>query len=581
MSLMSKDFSVRSFLVAGVIMAVGLAARAVLELVLPGLPAFITLYPAVALTGLLCGPAAGGSALLVAVAAASYLWIPPRLSFAIPDTTGLVTVGLFALASSIVLSASALLRGELNRISVARTALDMGLDVGGIGVWEMNLRTRRITASRAARRLHGIGEADIRTTLEDWTGGIDAADLETARQRLSAAIADGVTADYDYRVGGGPDGPRWVNARARVVATPTERRLVVALIDISEQVRAQQALRRERERLQLALEAGSMAVWDFQPDTDEAIVDARYAMTVGLEPEINVLSRAQVAVSIHPEDLARVGAEHDAALASGGDYRIEYRVRDPAGGFRWVVSKGRLIKGAGSLEPDRLVGVIQDITDQKQREEDLREIAWTRELLVREADHRIKNSLQMVVSLLMLSMRGLEAGGAAEQALRGAIARVGAIAASHLALQGSQDLKTVDLAVTLRDLCAHFAELHPARLIECDVADALTLSADRAIPLGLVVSEVITNALRHAFVGRDGGSVRVRAFAEGGDLVVKVIDDGVGMAALTEHTGLGSRIISSLTARIEAGLEIESAPGAGATVTLRLALSDEGGLAVG
>jgi len=574
MSMMFRDRSPRSFLVAGAIMAVALAARALLDTALPAIPAFITLYPAVALAGLLCGPTAGGSVLVVAVVAAIYFWIPPRLSFAIPDATGSVTVALFVVASTIVLWAAALLRSELNRVAVARAALDMELDVGGIGLWEMNLRTARITASSAARRLHAMGEDEHQTRPEDWLRGVDPADLETARKQLTAAVADGVLATYSYRVGGGPDGPRWINARGRVVSTTTERRLVVALVDITDQVRIEQALRRERERLQLALKAGALAVWDYRSDTDEATIDARYAVTLGFDPAIKVLSRAEVGDAIHPEDRPRVAAEHEAALAAGGDYRIEYRTIDTCGGFRWVVSRGRLVKGASSSEPDRLVGIVQDITEQKQREAELREIALTRELLVREADHRIKNSLQMAISLMVLSMRGLEAGSAAEQALRGAITRVEAIAASHLALQGSQDLKTIDLTVTLRELCTHFSELHPVCEVECHVEGTPILSADRAIPLGLVISELITNALRHAFKGRGGGLVRVEARQDGEDLVVKVIDDGVGITAQAGRTGLGSRIIQTLTAQTKASLEIGGTPGGGTTVTLRLALTD-------
>jgi two-component sensor histidine kinase len=175
---------------------------------------------------------------------------------------------------------------------------------------------------------------------------------------------------------------------------------------------------------------------------------------------------------------------------------------------------------------------------------------------------------------MMSSMRGLEAGSAAEHALAGAIARVQAIAASHLALQGSKDLKTVDLAVTLRELCAHFAQLHPTCEVDHIVVGTPILSADRAIPLGLVISELITNALRHAFKGRGSGSVRLEARQGDEDLVVRVIDDGIGMAAPAGRTGLGSRIIRTLTAQINAALEVDSTPGVGTAVTLRLALSN-------
>ncbi len=574
MVLMFKDRSPRSFLFAGLIVAVALVVRGLLETALPGLTAFITLYPAVALAGLLCGPTAGGATLLVSVFAASYFWIPPKLSFAMPDATDGVAIGLFVVTSTIVILASALLRKELNRFAVATVAIELALDVGGIGLWEMDLRDQTITASSAARRLHAIDERTTQTMPEDWLCGIDPADIDLARQRLGAAVADGALAAYSYRVEGGPDGPRWINARGRVVSTSTQRRLVVALVDITEQVRIEQGLRLERERLQMALEAGALAVWVYRPDTDVATVDARYAVTLGLEPTIKLLTREEVGLAIHPEDRARVSAEHEAALATGRAYSIEYRSINPAGGFRWVVSKGRLIKGKDQSEPDRLVGIVQDITDQKQRESELRDIALTREILVREADHRIKNSLQLVVSLMLVSMRGLEADSPAHLALRGAIARVKAIAASHLALQGSHDLKTVNLDVTLRDLCAHFAELHPVADVECCVVGSPSLSADRAIPLGLVISELVTNALRHAFKGRCGGVVRVEAHADGPDLVVKVIDDGMGMAAGIGQTGLGSRIIRTMTTQIDARLQIDSTPGQGTTVTVRLALGD-------
>jgi two-component sensor histidine kinase len=98
------------------------------------------------------------------------------------------------------------------------------------------------------------------------------------------------------------------------------------------------------------------------------------------------------------------------------------------------------------------------------------------------------------------------------------------------------------------------------------------LSADRAIPLALVISELITNALRHAFKDRSSGYIRLEARQGDTDLVVRVVDDGVGMVAQAGRTGLGSHIIRTLTAQINAALEIDSTPGVGTAVTLRLAL---------
>jgi two-component sensor histidine kinase/PAS domain-containing protein len=462
-------------------------------------------------------------------------------------------------------------------------AVDLGLTAGGVGIWEYSLRTGRIVASPAAQSLHGLPEGSGPTSAEDWLRGVPPDDAEAARSALRAALAEGTTASYAYRIiGGAAEEPRWISARGRVIAAGGERRLLCALVDVTDQMKVQDELRRERERLRLALEAGALAVWDYIPATGALTIDTRYAATMGLPPDVKNLTRADIGARIHPEDRPRVAAEHDAFVASGADYHIEYRFVTPAGEIRWVVSQGIFIDGDMTGDTGSMVGVIQDITDRKRREEELQALAATRELLVREADHRIKNSLQLVNSLLTVQLRGIEDRAAAD-ALRGAIARVSAIAASHLALQGSADLKTIDLAVTLKELCAHFAELHPGIAILCRPGETLMLDADRAIPLGLAVSEVLTNALRHAFLDRQSGTVAVDASTELGELIVCVRDDGAGMKSQgDERSGLGSRIIRSLATRLEARIDIESSPGSGTAVTLRLPLKsgESRGLAV-
>ena len=545
--------------------------RGALDLALPGLPPFITLYPAVALAGLFCGPAPAAVAGLIGLVVAFFVWVPPRLTFALPNLTDCVSIAMFVASSSIVLWAAAALRARLNAADVARYGLELGLAAGGVGTWEINLRTGRIAASSAAYALHGLPERKRRTTPEDWLRGIHPEDEVAARAVLQKAVIDGTQASYTYRIFGGAEGTRWINARGKVVSSGRDRRLLCALVDITEQVRTQDELRRERERLRLALEAGSLAVWDFDLGTGAATIDTTYAKTMDLDPGVKRLTPEQIGERIHPDDLPRVSAEHEALLASGADYHIEYRVITSSGDVRWLASQGILIKGDVASDPGRLIGIVQDITDRKRREDNLRDLAAARELLVREADHRIKNSLQLAISLLSVQLRGIEDRAAAD-ALRGAITRISAIAASHLALQSSADLKDVDLTILLKDLCVHFAQLNPGIAILYRPTGALMLDADRAIPLGLTVSEVITNALRHAFPNGAAGSVSVETMMEAPQLIVRIHDDGVGMQPQAGEAGLGSRIIRSLAAQLAATIEVESVPRRGTVVTLRLPL---------
>jgi two-component sensor histidine kinase len=114
--------------------------------------------------------------------------------------------------------------------------------------------------------------------------------------------------------------------------------------------------------------------------------------------------------------------------------------------------------------------------------------------------------------------------------------------------------------------------LQPSVGVVCRCGEGLLLDADRAIPLGLAVSEVVTNALRHAFAGRDGGTVMVEAAVERLMLIVRISDDGVGMPAESAGAGLGSRLIRSLAARLGATVQVQSSPRDGTVVTLRLPL---------
>lgn len=204
------------------------------------------------------------------------------------------------------------------------------------------------------------------------------------------------------------------------------------------------------------------------------------------------------------------------------------------------------------------------------REEELREALRARDLLVREADHRIKNSLQLVASLLALQ-RSKVADPAAAAALTEAIARVRAVGESHRALHRSADLTTVDLARMLGDLATHVGQLVASARVECQAEEGVEIDAERAIPLGLVVSELLTNAARHAYGGGEGGVVWVRAATVDGQVEVTVSDEGVGMDPEAPRTeSLGTTIVRALTRQIGAELILSSAPGCGTTVTLRL-----------
>jgi two-component sensor histidine kinase len=189
---------------------------------------------------------------------------------------------------------------------------------------------------------------------------------------------------------------------------------------------------------------------------------------------------------------------------------------------------------------------------------------------MREADHRIKNSLQLVVAVLRLQLAKVPDPDA-KHMLSEAIARVDAVANAHLALQSSPDFQSVEVDRMLKDLCDRIGSLNPALCVVCDARAGVWLDADRAIPLGLLVSETLTNALKHAFPDGAAGEVRLTTKEAAGSLEIVIADGGVGLPATPSRPGLGTSVVKALSNQIGAVVTTESRPGSGTTVTVRLA----------
>lgn len=227
---------------------------------------------------------------------------------------------------------------------------------------------------------------------------------------------------------------------------------------------------------------------------------------------------------------------------------------------------------------------------ERQRTESLLRAALARQdLLAREMSHRVKNSLAIVASLLALQARAAE-DPAVQMALADARSRVEAIASVHDQLwrQGDKDGDKaagegegvpgeLDLAPFLEKLVANLASGVPCQRLAC-TACPQRISADRAIPIGLLVNELVTNALKYAYPPEThpgGGEIRVRAERQPGSLVVEVADDGIGLPAEFEigrnSKSLGMRVVGSLTRQLGGSLTIP-ARGKGACFRLEVPL---------
>jgi two-component system, sensor histidine kinase PdtaS len=213
------------------------------------------------------------------------------------------------------------------------------------------------------------------------------------------------------------------------------------------------------------------------------------------------------------------------------------------------------------------VGLVSLAIEHDMASEAVRE----RDLLLNELSHRTRNDFANVVTLLNLQSRS--ANEEAKEALISAAERVQTIARVHRRLELRDDRVVVDTKSYIGELCA---DLRLSRLamrpiaIECN-AESHSVSLEKAVPLGLIINESVTNAAKHAFPGQRHGSIIVH-FRRGGDVYKLVVaDDGVGQVDGPEpgKAGIGNRLMGMLAAQLGSKIEVERrSPGTAIVVTI-------------
>ena len=212
-------------------------------------------------------------------------------------------------------------------------------------------------------------------------------------------------------------------------------------------------------------------------------------------------------------------------------------------------------------EGRRVIAIVKDVSEARRFEQVIRESLKEKELLLGEIHHRVKNNLQIVQSLLDMQA-GLTTDERAANALRDSQNRVQSMALIHQTLYQSHNFAEVEFGRFLETLMTHLQSSYGRRdLILSSRADPISLSIERAIPCGLVVNELVTNALKHAFPdGRSGGVVVEMRLLQGVDVEVSVTDDGVGIPEtidLSTLSSLGMQLVQVLTEQLHAELHVQ------------------------
>lgn len=259
------------------------------------------------------------------------------------------------------------------------------------------------------------------------------------------------------------------------------------------------------------------------------------------------------------------------AIAEGSDFLGTFFVTAEGGNEEHVDAYSNIIEDEHGVPAYRFAALVKVSLHKQEERDELQKRLREKDALLLEVQHRVKNNLQMITALMRIEARN--ADGLIDtvpfQRLAG---RIEAIKILYALLIPSEKADEVDLGVYLSDVAAAVMHAHAVEGVRLELkVDAYPVSVNVAMPAGLVVNELLTNALKHAFVGRSGGTIRLESVSDGNGCRVTIADNGVGLPPgldWPKRGKLSALIVQSLRENAKAQVQVASVPGQGMHVTL-------------
>ena len=353
--------------------------------------------------------------------------------------------------------------------------------------------------------------------------------------------------------------------------------------DIADKKLAQKKLAESEERFRVASEQTGQIVYDYELNLDSIKWAGAIEKISGYTyEEIHKFRRSKLLKErIHPQDYEKVIAYFKNAFEKGENYSQEYRFKRKTGEYIYVEDCGTFLRDEES-RIYRMVGVIKNITERKEAEDVL---ARAEEIRKKEIHHRIKNNLQVISSLLELQADQFKEKKVRE-AFRESQNRVASMAIIHEELYKAEDTETIDFAVYLRKLTSGLLDSYAIRKEDIKLkleVERVFLGVDTAIPLGIIINELVSNSLKHAFLTGEKGEIHVILSKKGvsinkyirnvadkdkGSLVntaclytLIVSDNGLGFPEninFRKTDSLGLQLVNTLVEQLDATIEMET-----------------------
>jgi PAS domain S-box-containing protein len=399
--------------------------------------------------------------------------------------------------------------------------------------------------------------------------------VEQRRKRLMAYYAQapkGIPSLFQWPARKKDGSVFWVELNATKITIGTREFLLVAVRDITKRKEAEDALRESEARFKQLFDSVNDGIAVRDAITFE-ILDAnrKYCEISGYTlEELKGLPLGSFGTGESLDERQKRLTDYYRQVTIDTPSLLELEGKRKDGSIFWAELNATKIT-IGTR--DCLLSVARDITERKRAEEKIKASLREKEVLLKEVHHRVKNNLQIISSLLYLQAKRTEHPGAVS-ALTESRARIKSMALIHERLYASPDLASIDMGKYTRNLLSDLSHSH---MTEDDLVrltlniEDISLGITEAIPCGLIINELVSNALKHAFLKGQTGEITIELQRAGANQVtLTVSDNGVGFPEqidFRKSPSLGLTLINSLVEQLGGTIELDRRGGTTFTIT--------------